>query len=140
MNKLTEMVTSYYPMSEESQIVFENSINSWQMGSNSMLNYESQDFSRVPIFVGRLLSKMEENGIKIKSLPAPEGTFTYRHKSNLSEFLESPDFGFKEEEITHSVHEDIINSFLGKELSIFTITPYVDAVEKTFSFYIRMIQ
>jgi hypothetical protein len=105
-----------------------------------MINYESQDFSRVPIFIGRLLSKMEENGIKIKSLPAPEGTFTYRHKSNLSEFLESPDFGFKEEEITHSVHEDIINSFLGKELSIFTITPYVDSVEKTFSFYIRMIQ
>ena len=138
MDKLTEIVTSHYPMSFESQIIFSNSIKSFQSRSNSILDYESQDFSRVPVFVGRLLSKMEENGIKIISLTEPDGTFTYRHKTNLDDFSELPDYGFKEEEITHTIQEDIIKSFEGKELHVFTITPYIDKNDRSFSCYMRM--
>ena len=138
MDKLTEMVTSYYPMSTASQIVFSNSIKSFQMQSNTILDYESQDFSRVPVFVGRLLSKMEENGIRINSLSAPEGTITYRHKSTLDKFSEMPNYGFTEEEITSTIQEDIIKSFEGKDLSIFTIIPYVNKNERSFECYIRM--
>jgi|688.fasta_scaffold554050_3 hypothetical protein len=138
MDKLTEMVTSYYPMSTESQIVFSNSIKSWQMQSNTMIDYESQDFSMVPVFVGRLLSKMEEKGIRVNSLSDTDETITYRHKSNLDEFLEVPDYGFKSEEITSLIQEDIIKTFTGKELSIFTIIPHVNKNEKSFECYIRM--
>lgn len=137
ISQLKELIREYYPISEESMKVLENSVHSFLMNSNTMLDYSTQKSELVPVFISKLFNSLENAGSSIKEIEEPAGTSTYRYKHKLRDIWDGLSFEYAEEEIMSLVIKGLCEDFAGKDLQIYTITPYFDRAEKEYLVYIR---
>lgn len=138
LDALVKIATKNYPISEEAINVFKNTMISYTNQSNTMLDYTTQDPTIVPVFLVKLLHKLESSGIKIISVPVPtQDVYTHLHKLDMGSFHGR----FAEEAVMSAIIDDLVESFKNNEqMEIYTIIPYVDRGTKTYATYIRGIK
>jgi hypothetical protein len=138
LNSFKETIQQFYPVSDGAYQVIEQSLHSFIEGTNTMLDYGTQDVSIVPVFLAKLFNRLENNGSKIIPVTLPQSTSTYRQKYKFGHLLEIWTISnFFEEEVISVVIEDLVQSYSGKEMQIYSVTPYIDKADKHFYTYIR---
>lgn len=138
MNKISDLVTQYYPLSEDARLVLETSINSMLSGVNSLRPAKEYEKNLAPVFIGKLLNRLEESGIEIKRISSPTGTFTYRTKPiGFGDLLETSS-EFIMEETMEVVIEDIVQDYQSFNImEIYSIQPITDEDVKQFYVHLR---
>lgn len=132
MNELRELIESYYPLSDDAFKVVTQSLKT--IGSNKIIDYRSVDIEKVPVFLAKLLHKLEEEGATINFLEKPDQTSTYRNSYYFGE-VDNP--YISEEEIMSAVIDDIVQAHKGKTIDLFSIAVAVEKDTYKFLTYLR---
>ena len=133
MNELRELIESYYPLSDDAFKVVTQSLKT--IGSNKIIDYHSVDIEKVPVFLAKLLHKLEEEGATINFLEKTDQTSTYRNSYYFGEVIDNP--YISEEEIMSAVIDDIVQAHKGKTIDLFSIAVAVEKDTYKFLTYLR---
>lgn len=133
MNELRELIESYYPLSDDAFKVVTQSLKS--IGSNKIIDYKSIDIEKIPVFLAKLLHKLEEEGATINFLENPNQASTYRNSYYFGEVIDNP--YISEEEIMSAVIDDIVHTYKGKKIDLFSIAVALDKDTYKFLTYLR---
>jgi hypothetical protein len=147
MEELKQLITQHYPMTDNSWDVFQRSQQSFFARTNTMLDYDSVDPGTVPVFLSKLLNRLETAGITIESLENPvhektnRGVPTFKVSYYFGSVLDGLPIKYADEEITSVTIDDVVNYVKEKtdKIAIYSITPEIDKKEYKFNVYIRGI-
>lgn len=147
MNELKQLITQHYPMTDDAWDVFQRSQQSFFDRTSTILNYDSVDPSTVPVFLSKLLNRLETVGITIKSLDnlvhekTKGGVPTFKVSYYFGSILDGLPIKYAEEEIISVVINNVVNYIKEKtdNIAIYSITPEINKREYKFNVYIRGI-
>jgi hypothetical protein len=147
MNELKQLITQHYPMSDNAWDVFQTSQQSFFDRTNTMLDYNSVDPGTVPVFLSKLLNRLETAGITIESLDDPfheqtkRGVPTFKVSYHFGSVLDGLPIKYVDEEIMSVTIDDVVNYVKEKtdKIAIYSITPEINKSEYKFNIYIRGI-
>lgn len=147
MNDLKELINEHYPISEASWDIVQRSLKSYFDKTSTMIDYESTDPAMMPVFLGKLLNRLEAAGVQIESLdnpfhePTKMGVSTHKYMYYFGYILDGLPIGYASEEVMAAAIDDVVENLKSKtdKISIYTITPEVNKTEYKFNIYIRGI-
>lgn len=147
MNNLKELINEHYPVSEASWDIVQRSLKSYFDRTNTMINYESADPAMMPVFLGKLLNRLEAAGVQIESLdnpfhePIKNGVSTHKYMYHFGSILDGLPIEYASEEVMSASIDDVVENLKTKtdKIKIYTITPEVNRTEYKFNIYIRGI-
>ena len=147
MEELKQLITQHYPMTDNSWDVFQRSQQSFFDRTNTLLDYESIDPGRVPVFLSKLLNRLETAGITIESLDNPfneqtnRGVPTIKVSYYFGSVLDGLSSKYAGEEIMSVTIDNVVNYVKEKtnKIAIYSIAPEINKSEYTFNVYIRGI-
>jgi hypothetical protein len=147
MNELKELITQHYPMTDDAWDVFQRSQQSFfdRTNTNTTLDYDSIDPGTVPVFLSKLLNRLETAGITIESLDDPfheqtkRGVPTFKVSYYFGSVLDGLPIKYADEEIMSVTIDDVVNYVKEKtdKIAIYSITPEINKIEYKFNVYIR---
>ena len=147
MNNLKELINEHYPVTDASWDIIERSIKSYFDRTNTIINYESVDPAQLPVFLGKLLNRLEAAGVQIESLDNPfyepiKGSIsTHKYMYYFGSILDGLPIKYASEEVMSASIDDVVENLKSKsdKIKIYTITPEVNKTEYKFNIYIRGI-
>lgn len=128
MNEILELINEYYPLSDEAIEIIEQSLKSFDS------NEDSVDFEKVPVFLSKLLNRLEAGGTKINYNKSNENAILYEHSYTCTECFGNP--YISEEELMSNVIDDLVGLYKGKTLNLFNITFSINKEKHTISTYL----
>jgi hypothetical protein len=134
MNEIEELISEYYPLSKEALMVVEQSLKS--IGSNTFIDYNSVEIEIVPVFIAKLLNRLEAGGVIINFLETPVDS-TYKYSYDFGFVFDGLSIKHAEEEIMSIAINDIVNVNKGKTMDLFSISIAVD--KKSYNFLTYLI-
>ncbi len=145
MEELKQLITQHYPMTDNAWDVFQRSQQSFFDRNNTMLDYDSVDPGILPVFLSKLLNRLETAGITIESLdnpfhePTKRGVPTFKISYYFGSILDGLPIKYADEEIMSLTIYDVVNYVKEKsdKISIYSITPEINKNEYKFNVYIR---
>lgn len=147
MNNLKELINEHYPISESSWDIVQRSLKSYFDRTNTIINYESTDPAMMPVFLGKLLNRLEAAGVQIESLDNPfyeaakMGVPTHKYMYYFGSILDGLPIEYASEEVMSASIDDVVENIKSNsdKIKIYTITPEVNRTEYKFNIYIRGI-
>jgi hypothetical protein len=147
MDELKQLITQHYPMTDDAWDVFQRSQQSFFDRTNTMLDYDSIDPGTVPVFLSKLLNRLETAGITIESLENPvrkktkRAVPTFKVSYYFGSILDGLPIKYADEEIMSATIDDVVNYIKEKtvKIAIYSIVPEIDKKEYKFNVYIRGI-
>lgn len=147
MNNLKELINEHYPISESSWDIVQRSLKSYFDRTNTIINYESTDPAMMPVFLGKLLNRLEAAGVQIESLDNPfyeaakMGVPTHKYMYYFGSILDGLPIEYASEEVMSASIDDVVENIKSNsdKIKIYTITPEVNRIEYKFNIYIRCI-
>ena len=147
MNNLKELINEHYPISESSWDIVQRSLKSYFDRTNTIINYESTDPAMMPVFLGKLLNRLESEGVQIESLdnpfhePIKGSVHTHKYMYYFGSILDGLPIKYASEEVMSASIDDVVENLKSKsdKIKIYTITPEVNKTEYKFNIYIRGI-
>lgn len=147
MNNLKELINEHYPITEASWDIVQRSLKSYFDKTSTIIDYESIDPAQLPVFLGKLLNRVEAAGVQIESLDNPfhEPTrmvvSTHKYMYYFGSILDGLPIKYANEEVMSASIDDVVENLKSKsdKISIYTITPEVNKTEYKFNVYIRGI-
>jgi hypothetical protein len=134
MNEIEELISGYYPLSKEALMVVEQSLKS--IGSNTFIDYNSVEIEIVPVFIAKLLNRLEAGGSVINFVEMPQKTSVYKYSYLPKCVSDSIPIKHTEEEIMSIAINDIVNVNKGKTMDLFSISIAVDKKSYNFLTYL----
>ena len=145
MNNLKELINEHYPITETSWDIVQRSLKSYFDKTSTIIDYESVDPAQLPVFLSKLLNRLEVAGVQIESLdnpfhePIKSIVCTHKYMYYFGSILDCLPIGYASEEVMSASIDDIVENLKSKpdKISIYTITPEVNKTEYKFNIYIR---
>jgi hypothetical protein len=137
---LINLVQSNYPISSESEKIFTQSIEVAFQDFSSNKEAESQDPTLVPVFCAKFLHLLEKEGVEIESIDSPvdNETRTYRCSNlDFSDYLDLIGLDIEPMIISKLVETAILDLKNYKKVSIYSVIPRIDHVNKNAFVFIR---
>ena len=129
MNELRELIEEYYQLSDDALKVVTQSLKS--IGSNKSIEVE-----KLPVFLAKMLNKLESEGVTINFLETPIDSM-YKYSYDFGFVLDGIPSKYAEEEIMSVVIDDIVNANKGKTMDLFSISVSIEKHTCKFLTYLR---